>query len=364
MNVDVIDVHKGFAGAGPNALKGVSFTAESGHITSLVGASGCGKTTTLRCIAGLEAIDEGEIHLDGQPVSTRHGLLVPTAKRNIGMVFQSYALWPHLTVAENIAFGLRMRRWSRTRIRARVQEVLSTINLAGFGDRYPGQLSGGQQQRVAVGRAMAYQPTLLLMDEPLANLDTHLRAQMRQEIRRLQRDTGVTMVYVTHDRSEAIELSDRVVILDQGEVVQIGSPNELFEKPRSVLVARFLGHSNFLNAKALGTDSGAIILDTAIGRCHLGSQRPAADELALLVHSDAVRLGVPGERVPHGWLEAKARVLSSSPAPGGTNLTLSIKDGSLEIFVPENQQTLVQEEMALFIDPGRCQILEGAAGHA
>jgi ABC-type sugar transport system ATPase subunit len=364
MNVEVVDVRKKFDGAGSSALKDVSLVAESGCITSLVGASGCGKTTTLRCIAGLDTIDSGEIRFGDTVVSLAGHSLVPTAQRNVGMVFQSYALWPHLTVVENIAFGLRMRGWSKAQIKTRVAEVLAAINLAEYGDRYPAQLSGGQQQRVAVGRALAYKPMVLLMDEPLANLDTHLRAQMRQEIRRLQRAMRVTMIYVTHDRAEAMELSDRVVIMDQGSVVQVGSPAELFAEPRNVLVARFLGHANFLDAQALGMDAGALVVDTSFGRCQVGARTAATGDLALLVRNDAVHLSGAGEAPPPGWLVARGQVLGTSPAAGGEHLTFSFEGGTLEVFVPEAQRPLIGGEVTLFIDPEKCQVLERAAGHA
>ena len=224
MDVTVSEIRKRFVGAQALALNGISFTAQAHRITSLVGASGCGKTTTLRCIAGLESPESGEIRFGDQVVSAGGRVVTPTAERNLGMVFQSYALWPHLTVAENIAFGLRARKWKKAMIQERVKEVLALVDLPGFEGRYPAQLSGGQQQRVAVGRALAYEPAVLLMDEPLANLDAHLRGQMRQAIRQLQRKTQVTMIYVAHDRAEAMELSDTIIILDRGRIVQSGRP--------------------------------------------------------------------------------------------------------------------------------------------
>src|SRR5688572_6068822 len=299
MDVEVIGVHKHYSGGGASAaLNGISFLAESGRITSLVGASGCGKTTTLRCIAGLETIDKGEIRFGTTTVAIEDRSIVPIAQRNIGMVFQSYALWPHLTVAQNIAFGLKTRGWKKARIGQRILEILTLINLPGFGDRYPAQLSGGQQQRVAVGRALAYEPELLLLDEPLANLDSHLRAQMRQEIRLLQRKTGVTMVYVTHDRAEAMELSDCIVILDGGRVIQSGPPASLFEQPADSLVARFLGHANFVPAQLVETQHGRVAVQTPFGRCWM--QGESSDQaVTLLARVGAIRFAGP-EDAPSG----------------------------------------------------------------
>jgi len=364
MDVNVSDVHKRYTGGSASALNGVTFTAESGRITSLVGASGCGKTTLLRCIAGLETLDRGEIRFGARVVAMEGRSLVPIAQRNIGMVFQSYALWPHLTVAQNVAFGLKTRGWSAARVAKRVEEILALVNLPGFADRYPAQLSGGQQQRVAVGRALAYEPELLLLDEPLANLDTHLRAQMRQEIRQLQRKTGVTMVYVTHDRAEAMELSDRIVILDGGKVLQIGPPAALFERPADTLVARFLGHTNFLPAELVEAKNGHVVVQTSFGRCAV--QGPSAGErtVALLARAGAIRLARDGDRAPDGWLTGRGSVLTISQAGEGALCTLTVEGATLELFVPQQHTPGVNDELTFHVDPGRCQLIAARAGHA
>ena len=246
------------------AVDDVSFTAEEGQILTLLGPSGCGKTTILRCLAGLEAPDEGTIDIGPARVfDGARGALVPAERRNLGMVFQSYAIWPHLTVFDNVAFGLRVRRRPRAETAARVAEALALVRLTGFEARYPSQLSGGQQQRVVLARCLAYGPALLLLDEPLANLDAKLREEMRGELKRIQRETGTTMVYVTHDQGEALALSDQVLVMDHGRIVQRGSAPEIYRRPTAPFVAEFLGSTNRLEAR-VGAD-GALEI-AGVGR--------------------------------------------------------------------------------------------------
>jgi iron(III) transport system ATP-binding protein len=224
------------------AVDDISFSIESGEIFTLLGPSGCGKTTTLRLTAGLEEPDQGEILVGGALVAApRQGVFVMPDKRRMGMVFQSYAIWPHLTVFENVAFPLRARGESSATIGRRVPEALETVGLAGFDRRGATELSGGQQQRVALARALVYAPAILLLDEPLSNLDAKLREQMRLEIRALQRRLKLTILYVTHDQAEAMILSDRIAVVRGGRFEQVGSPAELYETPGSAFVAEFLG---------------------------------------------------------------------------------------------------------------------------
>jgi spermidine/putrescine ABC transporter ATP-binding subunit len=227
---------------GPTAvLHGVDLEVHKGEFLSLLGPSGCGKTTTLNLIAGFLVPTRGTVSLGGRVVND-----VPPYRRNTGMVFQSYALFPHMNVFDNVAFGLRIRRRPAAEQARRVREVLELVQLAGFADRPVRQLSGGQQQRVAIARALAIDPLVLLMDEPLSNLDAALRRQMRVELRRLQRQVGVTTVFVTHDQEEALTLSDRLVVMNAGRIEQVGTPIELYRRPRTGFVAGFLGHPNFL----------------------------------------------------------------------------------------------------------------------
>jgi ABC-type Fe3+/spermidine/putrescine transport system ATPase subunit len=223
------------------AVRGVTLTVAPGEFFTLLGPSGCGKTTVLRMIAGFLSPDEGEIRLDDRPVAG-----VPPWRRDLGLVFQSYALWPHLDVFEHVAFGLRERRMPRAEIRARVAEALRMVGLEGLAARRPSQLSGGQQQRVALARTLVLRPRALLLDEPLSNLDATLRAQMRVELRRLHRELGITTVYVTHDQEEAMALSTRMAIFDRGAMIQIGTPVEVYRRPRTRFVADFLGGTNVL----------------------------------------------------------------------------------------------------------------------
>jgi ABC-type Fe3+/spermidine/putrescine transport system ATPase subunit len=227
-----------------SAVDQVSFSIQSGEIFTLLGPSGCGKTTTLRLVAGLEEPDGGEILIRGKAVAVpERNLFAAPEKRQLGMVFQSYAIWPHLTVFENVAFPLRVRRESAHAVRQRVLQALEVVGLSGFAERGATQLSGGQQQRVALARALVYEPAILLLDEPLSNLDAKLREQMRVEIRALQRKLGLTVLYVTHDQAEAMTLSDRLAVVNGGRFEQIGTPEEVYEKPATPFVAEFLGRT-------------------------------------------------------------------------------------------------------------------------
>lgn len=225
------------------AVADVSLDVAQGEFISFLGPSGCGKTTTLRMIAGFETPSAGHIVLNGVDISH-----TPTNKRNIGMVFQSYALFPNMTVADNIGFGLRVSGVDRQTIATRVADMLQLIDLKGYGQRYPHQLSGGQQQRVALARALAKQPQILLLDEPLSALDAKIRDSLRQEIRTIQRQLGITTIYVTHDQQEAMALSDRIVVMSHGHVAQIGAPHEIYNTPRTTFVASFVGTLNQLDA--------------------------------------------------------------------------------------------------------------------
>ncbi|MCA1323709.1 ABC transporter ATP-binding protein [Herbaspirillum sp. alder98] len=241
-------------GNSKTAVEGLDLDVRQGELISLLGPSGCGKTTTMRAIAGLIDLRAGSITLDGRDISR-----VPPNKRNIGLVFQSYALFPHLNVFDNVAFGLRLRRVPTPELRTRVAKVIDAVGLTGFEDRLPAQMSGGQQQRVALARAIVIEPKLLLLDEPLSNLDAKLRVQMRAELRRIQRELGITMLYVTHDQEEALAMSDRIVVMNGGKIEQLDTPETLYNAPRTRFVANFMGFENlfdYRDGQLRGNDNG------------------------------------------------------------------------------------------------------------
>jgi putative spermidine/putrescine transport system ATP-binding protein len=243
---------------GPPVLDRVSLEVERGEMVALLGSSGCGKTTLLRSIAGFVIPDSGTIRIEGRDIAR-----LPPEARGTAMMFQSYALWPHMSVADNIGYGLRMRGLKRDAIAARVEEMLKLLQLEGFGPRAVTQLSGGQRQRVALGRALAVSPHVLLLDEPMSNLDYKVRLELRHELRALQQRIGITAVYVTHDREEALTLSDRIAVIDAGRIVQTGAPEEIFHHPSSAFVAGFMGADNALDLVA--TDDGALAAASAAG---------------------------------------------------------------------------------------------------
>jgi iron(III) transport system ATP-binding protein len=242
-----------------NALKGIDLEVSEGEFCVLLGPSGCGKTTTLRCVAGLERPDGGEIEISGRLVnSPRSRIFVPAEKRQIGMVFQSYAIWPHMNVFQNVAFPLTQgqKRVSKSSVAERVRAALKRVQLDGLEDRPATDLSGGQQQRVAMARAMVTDSRVLLMDEPLSNLDARLREQMRVELRKITKSIGVTTLYVTHDQAEALSLGDKVCVMNHGEILQIARPNEVYARPVNLFVAQFVGEMNFVKAEVI--DSGEV----------------------------------------------------------------------------------------------------------
>jgi iron(III) transport system ATP-binding protein len=228
-------------------ISGLSFDVQKGSQLALLGPSGCGKTTTLRCLAGLETPTSGEISINGETVfSSSKGINMSPDKRRLSLMFQSYAIWPHMTVGENVGYPLRMHKVNRARARERVDEMLELVNMAGFAATPATELSGGQQQRVALARSYAYPPTVLLLDEPLSNLDARLRDQVRRELVSIQRSTGITGIFVTHDQGEAMSVSDRIIVMDEGRIVQDGSPIEIYHSPNSKFVADFIGAANII----------------------------------------------------------------------------------------------------------------------
>jgi iron(III) transport system ATP-binding protein len=284
------------------AVDGISFDIAPGELVTLLGPSGCGKTTTLRAVAGLETPSGGRIRLNDETVySVTERRNVPAEKRGVSMVFQSYAIWPHMTVFDNVAYGLRVRKLPQAEVRENVERVLGLVQMQDYGDRPASKLSGGQQQRVAVARAVAFSPNVLLFDEPLSNLDAKLRAEMRVELRELQRRLDITSLYVTHDQEEALAISDRVIVMNGGRIEQIGTPEEIYNRPCSRFIADFVGSANLIEGQLRGP-SGAgntLIFETA-GGMKLEVVAPDAgrnDQDTVALRSSYVHLGhVAGTR--------------------------------------------------------------------
>lgn len=260
-------------GADVKAVDSVNLTVEKGEFITFLGPSGCGKTTTLRMIAGFEEPTAGAVLLGGTDITA-----LPANKRDLGFVFQNYALFPHMTVENNVAYGLKVRKLPSTEVNHRVAEALEAVGLGGEGKRYPNQLSGGQQQRVALARALVLRPKLLLMDEPLSNLDAKLRAHMRGEIRRIQRQWGLTCLYVTHDQKEALTMSDRIMVMNAGKVEQIGAPSQLYSDPASAFVADFIGNANLIAGQiSLNTDEPQFVYRSLRLPARLSRTAPVSD---------------------------------------------------------------------------------------
>ncbi len=279
------------------AVEDISFVVAEGAFYTLVGPSGCGKTTTLRCIAGLEQTDAGEIRIGDEVVSSPDsGVFVPINKRNIGMVFQSYAIWPHLTVFENVAFPLRVgkMKFSSQEIKTKVSKALETVRLAGLEERPAPQLSGGQQQRLALARALVREPRLLLLDEPLSNLDAKLRESMRGELRDLQRQLKITTIYVTHDQLEAVSMSNVIAVMHEGRIVQEGPPREIYDRPNSTFVADFIGSTNFVSGRLVeeSIEGETCAIASAIGRlrCYFPDHVRARSEVLISIRPENIFL--------------------------------------------------------------------------
>jgi ABC-type Fe3+/spermidine/putrescine transport system ATPase subunit len=271
------------------AVDRADLTVADGELFTLLGPSGCGKTTLLRLLAGFYRPDGGEIRFGDRVVS---GL--PPYARNIGMVFQNYALWPHMTVAQNVSYGLRLRKVPVPEVRSRLDEGLRKVNLTGLESRYPGQLSGGQQQRVALARALVLNPDILLLDEPLSNLDAKIRVQVRAEIRKLQQELRITTIYVTHDQEEALSLSDRVAVMRDGRVLQVGPPRELYERPRTRFVADFVGTNNLVAGEVRERRGDEVIVETPLGALRAIPNGAVSGRCVLAIRPENVAIAATG----------------------------------------------------------------------
>ncbi len=291
--LELSNINKEFAKA--VAVNDFNLSAEQGEFVSFLGPSGCGKTTTLRMIAGFELPTSGKIQIDGKDLT-----FAPPNKRNVGMVFQSYALFPNMTVAGNIAYGLKVAGKPRTEIKQRVDEMLALIHMEGFSGRYPSQISGGQQQRVALARALAIRPRVLLLDEPLSALDAKIRVELRQEIRRIQQQLGITTIYVTHDQEEALSISDRIVVMSEGRIEQIGSSSEIYNFPKTEFVANFVGQLNLLPVDVVSLTEGLV---------KVGGQIVRTSQTLDHMNGHAIRLAVRPEELNPGHREGENNLL-------------------------------------------------------
>jgi iron(III) transport system ATP-binding protein len=353
-------LRKVFATGAP-AVDGVSFLVAAGEIVALLGPSGCGKTTTLRCVAGLEHPSAGEIRIGGTMVSApAQGVLVPPRARNVGMVFQSYAVWPHMTAEQNVAYPLRQRRISRAEMERRTAETLKLVGLSEFARRPVVSLSGGQMQRVALARSIVYEPALLLLDEPLSNLDANLRLRLRDDLRRIIKRTGVTALYVTHDQAEAAVLGDRVGVMRDGKLLQIGPPTEIYNRPADLFVAQFTGASNLLAGRVLDRDGEFGTIEAPSGHRLLAWLPPRVSPGAavkIAVRPENVRFGrdgAAGDGGP-GPNRFTARVLVQRYEGAQTVYSLAVLGGKLmALELGSSVRYPVDSEVDITLPPALC----------
>ncbi len=335
-------------------VKGVNLAVDKGKLVCLLGPSGCGKTTTLRLIAGFGKASGGEIRVGGQTISSVQAT-VPPESRNMSMIFQSYALWPHMTVFQNIAYGLKLRRLPAQEVAARVRTILASTQLTALEDRYPGELSGGQQQRVSLARALVVKPEILLLDEPLSNLDANLREEMRFEIRRLHDEFRYTTVYVTHDQAEAMTTADMIVVMNEGRIEQSGSPEDIYERPQTEFVARFIGGTNILKGTRDGQDAVRCAGDLVL-RC-AGGTFPATGQTAVSVRHHDIQLSQsrPSDATTN-W--ATGTVQRQIYLGSHRDYLVTLRGGAtVRTIAPVNVAIPVGQEVSLYFAPQSCRAL-------
>jgi iron(III) transport system ATP-binding protein len=350
-------------------LRGVSFQVSEGSFYTLLGPSGCGKTTTLRCVAGLEKPDGGRIAVAGVSMAGE-GRFVPPYQRDIGMVFQSYAIWPHMTVFDNTAFPLRVgkRKTPKAEIKRLVEEALGTVALEGLEGRMATQLSGGQQQRLALARALVRRPKLLLLDEPLSNLDAKLRERMRTEVRSLQRRLGVTALYVTHDQAEALSMSNRIAVMDGGEIVQEGAPRAIYQQPLTSFVANFVGATNFVEAEVVTAGEGGT-LRTPLGSAPVLASCPVdvpvGEKVTLAVRPENIEVHAAAERPAEGTANAFTGTVEQAMFLGDT-LDLQVRVGAASLSTRAHPTVRLRpgDEITVLLRKELCAVLTDRHGVA
>ena len=355
--LELKDIRKSFEKE-TDVLKGISLAIGKGEFITLLGSSGCGKTTTLRIIAGLETPDGGQVFLDGKDVTS----LAPEA-RDVNTVFQNYALFPHMNVADNIGYGLKLKKTPKEEIRRKVKKMLELVQLPGYEKRKPSELSGGQKQRVAIARALVNNPKVLLLDEPLGALDLQLRRAMQIELKRLQKKLGITFIYITHDQEEAINMSDRIAVMNEGRFEQIGSPDEIYNHPRTSYVATFVGNANILRGRAAGTENGSVLVELPGGIMPVdaaGEKVKEGEEVTLAVRSENIRLD--------GGCGLEAEVAEKSFAGGLLRVVLKLSDGTEVTASRYGIDAAVQpgEKVCLSFEPGDAVLVDrpGNPGNA
>lgn len=337
-----------------DALRDIDLEVAEGEFCVLLGPSGCGKTTTLRCVAGLERPDGGEIEIAGRLVSSPNRKVhIPTERRDLGMVFQSYAIWPHMNVFQNVAFPLTQgqKRFGRTAVAEKVAAALKRVQLDGLEDRPATDLSGGQQQRVAMARAMVTEPKILLMDEPLSNLDARLREQMRVELKKITRSIGVTALYVTHDQAEALSLGDRVCVMNEGEILQIGPPHEVYARPKSLFVAKFVGEMNLI--KATVADQNQVLSPLGKVRCAVPLAFSSGKEVTLAIRPEHLALLHPAEQRENG---VKGKIVTKNYLGDTSLLEVDINGVALMVKLPGDSDFQVGQQALIVLPPDRWQV--------
>ncbi|HLU80069.1 MAG TPA: ABC transporter ATP-binding protein [Burkholderiaceae bacterium] len=340
------------------AVKSLDLEIVEGEFCTFLGPSGCGKTTTLRCIAGLEEPTRGRISINGSDVfNSAAGVNVPTHKRDLGMVFQSYAIWPHMTVHENVAFPLENGKLSRQQIREEVTRALKMVGLGDFAERSATQLSGGQQQRVALARAIVRNGKLLLLDEPLSNLDAKLREQMRQELRELQRTLKTTTIFVTHDQDEALAMSDRVVVMNKGEVIEQGTPLDLYQRPRHLFTARFIGKADVMPCTFISAADGIARVSTPLGEVFSSDPHQLAERAGyVMIRPESVDILGKDAQGPNS---VKARVKSRVFVGEKFEYEFATEAGvTVSAVAPSHMDLATGSEVALQFQPERCVLME------
>jgi iron(III) transport system ATP-binding protein len=356
--IDIVGLSKSYVGRNAaRAVDGIDLAIADGEVMALVGPSGCGKTTTLQLLAGFLEPDAGTIAVGDRIVSSAQGI-VPPEKRRMSLIFQSYAVWPHKTVFENVAYGLRIQRLGRSDIEDRVKRVLQSVRLTDLAQRYPSELSGGQQQRVALARAIVVEPETLLLDEPLSNLDANLREEMRFEIRRIHDTTGITMVYVTHDQTEAMVTADRIAIMRGGRIAQVGTAHEIYEHPATAFVATFVGATNTLAATLIGPG----IVDCCGARLQVREEAhaPALGPVILCVRPHEVRFAASDANgARSGWNRLTGRVVRQTYLGDSRDYLIDVGGAQVRVSAAPADDHAVGSEVRLDMPIDACRVVIG-----